>query len=84
MLAITTFHFDKEREMWVCPRHGDVGDNAAWVRCWNGCDDGWFDEYEDDPINCDPGDLEPCSECRGEGGWVVCGPCNIDNPDAEF
>jgi hypothetical protein len=43
-----------------------------WMDCWNGCDDGYFDEYEDDPINADPGDLRPCPECRGEGGFLEC------------
>lgn len=68
----------------VCPKHGDVTDNTAWVRCWTGCEDGHFDAYEDDPINNDPGDLETCDECHGKGGFVVRGVCNISNPDAEF
>jgi hypothetical protein len=66
-----------------CKVHGEVLD-TAWIPCWQGCTDGYFDAYEDDPINCSPGDLERCSECGGEGGWTVCGICNADNPDAEF
>lgn len=83
-MTADSFHFDKARQTWICPKHGDVGENTAWVPCWTGCDEGYFDAYEDDPINCDPGDLEVCDECRGRGGWVVCGECNLNNPDAEF
>ena len=79
-----SFVFDKAKDTWVCSRHGDVGDCTAWVPCWQGCEDGYFDAYEDDPINNDEGDLEVCRECHGEGGWVVCGQCNANNPDAEF
>ena len=78
------FHFDKAKETWICPKHGDVGDNVAWVPCWTGCEEGYFDDYDDDPINNDPGDMSVCAECRGNGGWTVCGECNINNPDAEY
>lgn len=31
-----------------------------------GCEHGWIDEYDDDPVNFAPGEyLEPCTECRG-------------------
>lgn len=78
-----SFRFDKARDTWVCSVHGDV-DMTAWVPCWAGCQDGYLDAYEDDPINCDPGELEMCDECCGHGGWTVCGQCNINNVDAEF
>jgi len=78
------FRFDERRQTWICPKHGDVGDNTAWVPCWAGCNEGYFDEYEDDPITYDPGDLSLCSECHGNGGWTLCGECNFDNPDAEY
>lgn len=77
-------HFDKQRQTWICPIHGDVGFDTAWVRCWNGCNQGWFDDYEDNPNEYEPGDISRCRECNGNGGWVVCGECNIDNKDAEF
>ncbi len=54
------------------------------TRCWAGCDEGYIDEYEDDPINEDPGTFSLCPECRGEGGWRVCGQCNANNPDVEW
>jgi hypothetical protein len=79
-----SFVFDKAKDTWICSIHGDVGDATAWVPCWQGCEDGYFDAYEDDPINNDEGDLEICRECKGEGGWVVCAQCNANNPDAEF
>jgi hypothetical protein len=77
-----SFVFNKAKNSWICSIHGEV--DAAWVPCWQGCDDGYFDAYEDDPINCDPGELEVCRECRGDGGWKVCAECNINNPEAEF
>jgi len=43
-----------------------------WVSCWMMCDDGYFDEYENDPINNDPGDMSVCPECRGAGGYLEC------------
>lgn len=81
-----SFEFDRAKGTWICSVHGDVGDGTAWVPCWNGCEDGYFDAYEDDPINnyegdLYEGDLEPCRECYGEGGWTVCGQCNANNPD---
>jgi hypothetical protein len=78
-----SFIFDRAKDTWICSVHGET-DSTAWVPCWNGCQDGYFDAYEDDPINNDPGDLESCSACGGKGGWMVCGQCNFDNPDAEF
>lgn len=76
--------YDKASDTFICSIHGDVGDNTGWVPCWAGCDEGWFDAYEDDPINNDPGDLEMCDACNGEGGWTVCGECAKDNPDVEW
>jgi hypothetical protein len=76
--------YDAKTDSYTCPIYGDIGDNTAWVPCYAFCDDGIVDDYEDDPINCDPGDCSICQECLGKGGWVVCGECNINNPDAEF
>lgn len=44
----------------------------GWERCWTGCDDGFVDEYDEDPVNNDPGDERPCDECDGAGGYHVC------------
>lgn len=78
-----SFVFDKAKDTWVCSIHGEV-DNTGWVPCWNGCQYGWFDDYEEDPIECDPGEISRCSECKGNGGWIVCGECNANNPDVEW
>lgn len=75
--------FDKQKDTWICEKHGEV-DNTGWIRCWAGCDEGWFDDYEEDPIECMPGEISICSECKGQGGWTVCGECNADNPDVEW
>lgn len=32
-----------------------------------GCDEGYHDDYEDDPLWFDPGDFSPCSTCHGMG-----------------
>lgn len=48
------------------------GCELEWEHCWNGCDDGWFDGYAEDPLWYDPGDYERCTECNGEGGYLVC------------
>lgn len=77
--------YDKKKDTYICSIHGEVGDNTGWVQCWNCFGEGEFDEHDDDPINFSPGEAyETCSECRGEGGWVVCGECNVDNPEVEW
>lgn len=48
------------------------GASMEWVDCWSMCEDGFVDEYEEDPINCDPGDTRPCGECNGQGGGMEC------------
>lgn len=76
------FRFDRAKDCWICSIHGEA--ESAWLPCWNGCDEGYFDAYEDDPINNDEGDLEMCQECHGRGAHVVCAECNRDNPDVQF
>jgi hypothetical protein len=78
-----SFRFDKAKDAWICSVHGEV-DSTGWAPCWNGCNDGFFDDYEDDPIECEPGEISICQECCGKGGWQVCGECNKDNPDVEW
>jgi hypothetical protein len=44
-----------------------------WAECIAiDCEQGWYDEYEEDPINCNPGDMARCGECDGKGGWWFC------------
>lgn len=76
---------DKVTGELVCEKHGEVGEDTAWVNCHACFGEGGEDACEDDPINYSPGEeWDTCTECRGRGGWVVCGQCNLDNPDAEF
>ena len=43
------------------------------------CDDGWCDEYEDDPINYAPGEeFTMCQECCGTGVVRWCSKCGFD------
>ena len=43
-----------------------------WQDCWNGCDDGLFSPYDEDPLWYDEDDTEVCDICEGKGGWWVC------------
>ena len=48
------------------------GAYLEWTDCWQGCQDGYVDEYDEDPINCDPGDMRKCGECNCRGGYLGC------------
>ena len=43
-----------------------------WAECQAGCDDGYFDGYEEDPLWYDQGDMRPCGDCGGNGGHYWC------------
>lgn len=43
-----------------------------------GCDDGWMDMYESDPIWYDQGDADRCLDCGGRGRFVWCRECGFD------
>lgn len=44
-----------------------------------GCDDGYIDEHDEDPINFAPGQAyEVCQECRGTGHVRWCPKCGCD------
>lgn len=51
-----------------------------WRRCERiGCDDGYYDEYEDDAINYSPGEvLTKCETCHGTGIERWCPQCGAD------
>jgi hypothetical protein len=54
----------------------ECGSELVWEDCPAiGCEDGWIDVYEDDPLWYDPGDEEVCEECNGKGGWLRCPDC---------
>ena len=53
--------------------------------CTNFCEDGWFDESDDDPINYMPGESERrCSECLGTGYEVWCPKCGANLSLVDF
>lgn len=71
---------DGEREIWdemqadavddVCKKCGNLLD---WADCWQiDCEEGYYDEYEEDPINFAPGSYRKCETCEGKGGWWYC------------
>lgn len=52
----------------------DCGSEMEWTECYSlGCDNGFVDEYDDDPINYAPGEeFSKCRVCDGKGGYYVC------------
>lgn len=52
-----------------------------WEECGAGCEDGYFDAYEEDPLFYDPGDLLPCHQCNGQGGSWWCPEPQCPNKD---
>lgn len=62
----------------ACPKCGHEPIQYRDCTGWN-CDDGYADEYEDDPINFRPGEsLYKCEECSGTGVEVWCPKCGED------
>ena len=59
-----------------CPECGASTHNRA---CQNFCEDGWFDDYEDDPINYSPGESNTmCDNCWGTGIERWCPKCGLN------
>ena len=60
-----------------CPKCGH--DRTHHRPCIGFCDDGWIDEYDDDPINYMPGEEERlCLECWGTGTEWWCPECGLN------
>lgn len=61
-----------------CPKCGHCP--IHWRDCAViGCDDGFIDMHEyDDPIFFDPGETEPCQECKGTGIERWCPGCGAN------
>ena len=58
-----------------CPKFGSFETRSRHCQAWP-CDDGYCDEYEDDPINYAPGEvLTLCRECWGTGIERWCAKC---------
>ena len=48
-------------------------------QCSNlGCEDGWIDRYDEDPLWYDEDDPEMCAECWGSGVERWCPKCGFD------
>ena len=67
---------DVEHDDLTCPECGS--EEVYSQPCWMGCDDGFFDGYEDDPLWYDPGEMVVCSECGGRGFYRWCQNCGKD------
>lgn len=66
-----------------CPGCGWALD---WEECWHCHGEGGFDGEEEDPLWFEPGEIDPCNECRGQGHYWFCGnkKCErtiVDVPD---
>lgn len=49
------------------------GAELEWTECYNGCDEGYFDEHNYDPVNYAPREaFTKCEVCKGEGGYLQC------------
>jgi hypothetical protein len=48
------------------------GGSCGWTYCCNGCDDGYIDRHDEDPLWYGH-ELYTCDVCRGRGGWNHCG-----------
>jgi hypothetical protein len=62
----------------ACPRCGQREVRQRGCDDW-GCDEGWIDEHDDDPINFSPGEeFTMCRECLGTGVLRWCAGCGLD------
>lgn len=68
--------YDIETEF-TCPKCGHSPLHSR--TCNNWCDDGWFDEHDEDPINFSPGEeYSRCEECKGTGIERWCPSCGTN------
>lgn len=69
----SSFDDDIELDEIHCPK---CGTNTRSRSCTSlGCDDGYHDDYEDDPLWFDEGDYSKCDECSGTGIERWCPDC---------
>lgn len=60
-----------------CPKCGEW--EVYSQECYDlGCDDGFIDGYDEDPLWYDPGDVYPCPTCRGHGILRWCAKCGAE------
>ena len=69
---------DYELDDRPCPRCGHHTTHTRTCNALN-CEDGYIDEYEDDPLNFAPGEeYTICDECLGTGMNWWCPKCGAD------
>lgn len=66
-----------EDEDTACPKCGHSPIRSCRCRAL-GCDDGWVDRYDEDPLWYDEDDPEMCTECYGTGVERWCPSCGFD------
>jgi hypothetical protein len=59
-----------------CPSCGSSHTHSR--DCWNCGGEGGFDAYDDDPFWYEPGDIETCDMCCGNGWLHWCPGCGFD------
>jgi hypothetical protein len=69
---------DYEFSDYSCPKCGHCPTHSRPCSCMF-CDDGYIDEFDDDPINFTPGEeMTMCRECFGSGVEHWCPECGLD------
>ena len=48
------------------------GSSCEWVDCWNGCEEGYLNNHDLDPLWYHDEYDQPCDVCECRGGWHVC------------
>jgi hypothetical protein len=43
-----------------------------------GCEDGYYNPHEDDPLWFHPGEMVKCEDCNGHGRHIWCRDCGWD------
>jgi hypothetical protein len=69
---------DFHEDLAPCPKCGSTETRSRTCSSFQ-CDDGYCDDYEDDPINFAPGEqFSLCQECFGTGVERWCSKCGLD------
>ena len=59
-----------------CPQCGGY---ALHYRCSMCGGEGEFNLFDDNPNEYEPGDVETCEVCKGDGEWTICSECDYDS-----
>lgn len=69
---------DNYEPLEMCPRCECCSLFTEGVDCEACSGEGYIDDYDEDPINCAPGDTTQCGLCHGAGRFVV-NSCTCDS-----